>query len=81
MVVEVAEAPYHRVGVGRMSFAVEVVEGQGVRVRIRRGGEDQECWWIRGGGTRTDGLDLMDVDGRCKSVEGKTRGDILPFQH
>jgi hypothetical protein len=69
-------------GAGRTSFAVEVVEGRGIRARIRRWGEDRECWWIRGGGgTWTDGLDLMNVDGRCRSVEGKTRGDILPFQH
>jgi hypothetical protein len=38
-------------GVGRTAFAVEVVEGRGIRGRIRRGGEDRGCWWIRGGGT------------------------------
>jgi hypothetical protein len=31
------------------------------------------------GGTRTDYLDLMDVDGRCRFVEGRTRGARLPL--
>jgi hypothetical protein len=50
-------------------FAVEVVEGRG---SVR--GSDMG---MRTGGTRTDDLDLMDVDGRCRFVEGRTRGGRL----
>jgi hypothetical protein len=31
-------------------------------------------------GTWTDGLDLMDVDGRCRFVEGRTKGGRLPLK-